>query len=140
MKTKLQKQLATIAPAIDIHTIWERDYDNKWEDPMNRDWTQGLEKKDWKCWQSEIRAALVLDGEMVSGSAYMGGTWEKAGDKPAVSNPEISGYEPQMTKEALEDLAKLLPAKHPAKKQITNAVQHVRIMMRKAYEEQMQPA
>jgi len=133
MKTELQKQLATIAPSIDIHTIWSRDYDDKWEDPI-------LEKKDWKCWQSEIRASLIVDGEQVSGSAYMGGTWEKAGDKPAVSNPEISGYEPQMTQEALEDLAKLLPAKHPAKKQITDAVQHVRIMMRKAYEEQMAAA
>jgi hypothetical protein len=60
--------------------------------------------EDWQAWQSEVRAAVIQDGEEVSASSYLGGTWEKAGDLPEESNPDISGYEPGMTREALEEL------------------------------------
>ena len=139
MKTKLQLQLAIIAPLVDIHTLWSRDYDDSFSDPINKDWTEGLEAKDWKCWQSEIRASIVKNGELVSGSAYLGGTWEKTGGKPHISNPEISGYEPQMTEEALEELLSRI-GKHDSESQIKAALKHIKEVMQASYKAQMQPA
>lgn len=112
MKTALQKQLAKVAPSLCILTLWEHDQDasSEWRElskPGNC--FEGEDPEDWQAWQSEVRATCIYDGEEITGSAYLGGTWEKAGDDPAESNPEISGYEPQMTAEALEELAKNLP-------------------------------
>lgn len=107
MQTELQKDLAKIAPNISIRTIWEEDPDSwsEWRDlskPGNC--FENESRDDWQPWQSEIRATAICDGREISGSAYLGSTWEKAGDNPAVSNPEISGYERQMTEEALREL------------------------------------
>lgn len=103
MKTELQKTLAALAPSILIKTLWERDPDSG---PISSecDGFTAAEDDDWQAWQSEIRATVILEAEEVDGSAYLGGTFEKAGDNPAESNPEISGYELQMTREALEEL------------------------------------
>ncbi len=101
MKTKLQKTLATIAPSVSIRTIWEIDPDH-YDIRKDCDGFDDENSEDWKCWQSEVRATAIIDGEEISGSAYLGGTWEKADDSPEESNPEISGYENQMTVEALE--------------------------------------
>ncbi len=120
-KTDLQQRLATIAPGISIETIWEHDEDGAFN--RNEEWTNGEDPDDWQCWQSEVRASAIVNGELVYGSAYMGGTWEKYGDNPHQSNPEISGYEPQMTVEALEELAKLAPA---TKRQVLEAIQAIR--------------
>lgn len=109
MKTELQKQLAKIAPSICIQTLWEHDHDCR----DIRDDCDGFDDEDpddWQAWQSEVRATCIHEGEEITGSAYLGGTWEKAGDHPETSNPEISGYEHQMTVEALDELAKGLPA------------------------------
>ena len=103
MKTTLQKHLATIAPSISIETIWEHDPDcHSIQDDC--DGFEDEDPNDWQCWQSEIRATAIHCGEEVTGQAYLGGTWEKAGEYPWVANPEISGYEAQMTVEALEEL------------------------------------
>lgn len=112
MKTELQKKLATLYGGISIETIWSHDEDASF---TKHGMTEpggcfhGEDPDDWQAWQSEVRASAIYNGEIVSGSAYLGGTWEKYGDNPAESNPEISGYEPQMTQEALEELAKLCP-------------------------------
>lgn len=104
MKTPLQKRLATLAPHVRIQTIWTHDPDLR-DIRKDCDGFDDVDPDDWQAWQSEIRATAIVNGEEVSGSAYLGGTWEKAGDDPWVSNPDISGYEPQMTKEALRELA-----------------------------------
>lgn len=102
-RTKLQTALSKIAPHISIHTIWEHD-------PYCQDITKECDmppetdSDDRQGWQSEVRATCIQDGDEVTGSAYLGGTWEKAGDLPEDSNPTISGYEPDMTKEALQEL------------------------------------
>lgn len=109
MKTALQKALATIAPSICIKTTWEHDPDCR---DIRKD-CNGMEDEDpddWQAWQSEVSASAIIDGEMVTASAYLGGTWEKAGDHPETSNPDISGYEPGMTAEALDELLTLAPA------------------------------
>jgi len=109
MKTKLQATLATIAPSISIQTEWSHDSDlrdiRKDCDGMDDENPEG-----WQAWQSEVSASAIVNGEIVSASAYLGGTWEKAGDNPHESNPDISGYEPQMTAEALTELLTLAPA------------------------------
>lgn len=108
MKTELQKALASIAPSIHIQTIWSIDEDCG---PISKECCgfDASEDDDRQAWQSEVRATCIIDGEEISGSAYLGGTWEKAGDLPEYSNPEISGYEPQMTEEALQELLNSAP-------------------------------
>jgi hypothetical protein len=136
MKTKLQMHLAAIAPSISIETIWSHDDSESFADPINKDWTKGEDEDDWQCWQSEIRASVIVNGEVVTGSAYMGGTWEKYGDDPHVSNPEISGYEDQMTVEALEELiGKAHEWRAPVKAAMA-AIAECKRLAREAYETQ----
>lgn len=134
MQTELQKTLAKIAPNIFIQTIWDDDPDawSEWRElskPGNC--FEGESREDWQSWQSEIRAACICDGRKITGSAYLGGTWEKAGDNPALSNPEISGYERQMTEEALEELLNEMPIigidgnAAPLRAQIDKAIAHL---------------
>lgn len=103
MKTELQKVLSKIAPSVCIQTIWEHDPD-LFDIRQDCDGLDDEDPDDWQAWQSEVRASAIADGEEISGSAYLGGTWEKAGDNPEESNPKISGYERQMTEEALREL------------------------------------
>lgn len=126
MKTELQKTLTSIAPSIYIQTIWGIDEDCR-DIRKDCDGFDDEDPNDWTCWQSEIRATCIIDGEEVSGSAYLGGTWEKAGDLPEYSNPEISGYEPQMTEEALDDLRVYCDAK--TLRQIDKAVAFIKRKM-----------
>lgn len=126
MKTELQQTLAKIAPYIAIRTLWEPDPDLR-DIRKDCDGFEDEDPDDWQAWQSEIRASAIVDGEEISGSAYLGGTWERAGDLPEYSNPEISGYEPQMTEEALEDLARLISGYEPAiRGQIDAAIRHLK--------------
>lgn len=103
MRTELQKALSKIAPSVCIQTIWEHDPDH-FDIRKDCDGFDDEDPDDWQAWQSEVRASAIADGEEISGSAYLGGTWEKAEDNPEESNPEISGYERQMTEEALREL------------------------------------
>lgn len=98
MKTKLQKQLAKIAPQISIATHWSLDLDP-------RGGYDESEEGDWQAWQSNVCCTAIVNGDEIEGNAYLGSTWETAGDNPETSNPEISGYENQMTVEALEEMA-----------------------------------
>ncbi len=103
MKTKLQTALQTIAPSISIKTHWSHD-------PECRDIREDCDgfddenPEDWTAWQSEVRATAIDEGEEKTGSDYLGGTWEKSSDVPWKSNPEISGYELDMTETALTEL------------------------------------
>jgi hypothetical protein len=105
MKTKLLDLLKTVAPQIAMSIAWEVE--------TNPDISifargQGLDGEDpdgWTCWQSTVTASAIAGGVMLEANAYLGGTWERYGDDPAEVNPEISGYLPQMAKEALTELA-----------------------------------
>jgi hypothetical protein len=135
MKTELQKTLASIAPSIHIQTVWSIDEDYR-DIRKDCDGFDDEDPNDWTCWQSEIRATCIIDGEEVSGSAYLGGTWGKAGDLPEYSNPEISGYEPQMTEEALDDLRVYCDTKKL--RQINKAVAFIKRKMETDYKAQRQ--
>jgi hypothetical protein len=107
MKTELQKHLATIAPQVAIRTYYQTDDDawNEWDEmtkPGNC--MEGERPEHWCAWQASIEAATVTLGELRTGTAYLGGNWERVGECPYKSNPTISGYEKQMTEEALQEL------------------------------------
>lgn len=121
MKSELQKRLAAIAPSILVETIWEIDDDCG---PISEECCgfSPDDDDDWTAWQSETRASTIIDGELVSGSDYLGGTFERAGDDPQASNPTISGYEDQKTVEALRELRRQVPAGHPALVEIDAAL------------------
>lgn len=122
MKTKLQKDLAKIAPSISIQTIWKVDEDCG---PISKecDIFDPSDDYNWTPWQSNISAIAIVNGEEIEGNAYLGGTWEKAGDLPEESNPDISGYEPQMTAEALRELGEQI-TDIPLASQIIDAIRH----------------
>ena len=121
MKTKLQKHLATFAPSISIDTHWEFDPDH-YDIRQDCDGFDDEDPDDWQAWQSEVRATAIHGAEELTGSAYLGGTWEKAEDLPELSNPEISGYENQMTAEALQELAFQIDSESPLLDEIGKAV------------------
>lgn len=106
MKTELQKRIATLAPSINVNTIWE--YDPDLHDIRKDCGLDDENPDDWQAWQSEVCARTIHEGEMVERSAYLGGTWERVEDHPSESNPDISGYEIDMTTEALKDLQEAL--------------------------------
>ena len=122
MKTALQKALSKIAPYVSIRTIWEIDLDCG---PISSE-CEGFEPSEdynWTPWQSNVQAVAIIEGDEIKGNAYLGGTWEKAGDVPEKSNPEISGYERQMTVEALQELGEQITEPIIAS-QIIDAIRH----------------
>ena len=104
MKSKLQQDLASICPSVNIETTWTHDTDIHPDIRKDCDGMDDEDPADWQCWRSEVKASAIVNGEVITGSDYLGGTWERAGDYPWQSNPEISGYEASMTVAALEDL------------------------------------
>ena len=129
MKTDIQTfkpadllaKLAVVAPSIAIETIWGHDMDCR-DITKDCDMPADTDPDDWQAWQSEVRATAIIGGSEISGSDYLGGTWEKYGDNPAKSNPEISGYLPQMILEAINELGKQAPTGHPIQREINAAL------------------
>ena len=75
MKTNLQQSLRAIAPSIHIETLWAHDPDCG---PISKE-CDGFDSSDdhkWQAWQSEVRASAICGGEILSGSDYLGGTWD----------------------------------------------------------------
>lgn len=134
-KTELQKELAKIAPSVSIVTIWEHDPGHT-DIRTDCDGFDNEDPEDWQAWQSEIKALAIVNGEEITGSAYLGGTWGKAGDTPEMSNPTISGYENQMTVEALEELGEQT-TELEISNQVINAIRHCKAKSREEYERQM---
>jgi hypothetical protein len=136
MKTKLQIALASIAPQVWIRTLWEHDPDHQ-DIRKDCEGMDGENPHDWQAWASEVRASACTRGELKNGSAYLGGTWEKAEDIPAESNPDISGYEIQMTIEALAELCrKLGDFDPPLLEQIAAAARYCTEEAKRAYDKQ----
>ncbi len=137
MKTQLQQEIAKIAPYISINTYWSHDEDCG---PISKDCCGFEESEDdeWQAWQSNVKAYAVINGEDVEGNAYLGGTWEKADILPEESNPDISGYEPQMTVEALKELAGKIEDEEILQTQIAAAIAHCKAFMALSYEAQRQ--
>ena len=103
MKSPLHTTLQTLAPSINIATHWSLD---EFADRMSDacDGFDPAENDNWTAWLSEVRATAVLAGDMIQGTDYIGGTYERIGDDPSISNPEISGYESGMVYTAVTEL------------------------------------
>ena len=101
--TELLAHLVAVAPSIALSTHWSPDPDSDIFAPGSVFDTE--DPDDWQCWQSEVRASAIAAGRLVTGSDYLSDVWERFGDAPAESNPDVSGYLPQMVEEALADLA-----------------------------------
>lgn len=108
---ELLATLAKVAPSVAIETIWQHDNDIHPDIRKDCDGFENEDPDDWRAWRSEVRASAVVDGKSISGSSHLGGTWEKAVDHPAKSNPSISGYLPQMIEEALRELLNKTPSR-----------------------------
>lgn len=145
MKTKLQTALAALAPSISIRTIWEHDEDHDSFIFRKGNALHGEDPDDWQQWQSEVRATAIVNGDELTGSAYLGAIWEKYGDDPATTNPEISGYENQNTVEALKELLTAIEAldgsasyllRQCLTNQIGDALAYLKAEAQRSYDEQ----
>lgn len=123
--TPLKNILRRIAPNVAVHTCWSIDPDCERE---FREMAQpgrcfdGESRDDWTPWEAEIKVIAIVDSEQVTCSSHMGGIWEKEGDEPQVSNPQVSGYENQMTVAALQNLAKLVGQEQADRLNIPEAI------------------
>ena len=99
--------LAIHAPALAFETLWEHDADceSDWREMRKPGGAmEGEDRDDWQPWQSEVRVSAIVAGQIVTGSGYLGGTWEDACDDPKESNPDISGYWWDKASEALDEI------------------------------------
>lgn len=65
----------------------------------------------YACYDHTVTATCIMDGQLIEGTAVMGGSWYDVLDMDADNQSclrEISGYLPQMIDEALEELDSLL--------------------------------
>jgi len=100
---RLLNKLVEYCPNIAVTVKWEHDPDA--ESDWGAEWTKGLRRSAWQPWQSDVCVTIIAGGKLLEGHAYMNGTWEKAKIHPSKSNPDISGYLPQMVEEALDEIA-----------------------------------
>jgi len=105
---RLIEALGTIAPQIEIGVLWSADTcaDFRIFDKGNA--LENEKREDWQPWETEVRATAILNGKRVTGSAYLCGTWEKFGDNPKETNPDVSGYLKSMIGDALAELMEQL--------------------------------
>lgn len=138
-KAEILKRLATIAPSIAIKTDWTHDPDSRWSD-ISQCFDPDEDPDGWEPWNSEITASAIHGGKLATGSAYLGGTWERFGDNPEESNPDISGYAPQMIEEALSELLQEVSDNQRIREECEAAIAYVKEWMRKDYERQRNEA
>lgn len=100
MKTDLQKRLETKAPSISIQTFWTID-ETAGSIHDDCEGMEGEKAEDWQAWTSEVRVTLIHLGNVRTFSEFLGMTWERVWDNPWETNPDISGHELDMTREAL---------------------------------------
>ena len=93
---KLIEELKKTKPSYHVETIWEEDNDYIWdgdsEDPMNEGFIPHV---------VEVKISTIINGEMVSGSDYLGGCYTKYGE---AHSEDVHGYFPDMLDEAITDL------------------------------------
>jgi len=120
MKTleQLCGALSVAAPSVSIETIWKHDLDS-YDIRKDCDGFENEDPDDWRAWFAEVRATVIEKGVLITGSSYLSSIWERVGENPAESNPDISGYAFDMAVRALTDLLEQLPNGNA---EITNAL------------------
>jgi hypothetical protein len=124
MKTELQTSLASIVPTVQIQTIWQRGW-NAQETIHDVYGMEDEDPDDWQAWESEVRASAVVNGELLTGSDYLCGIWERVGNDPRITDPTVSGYELDMTIAALSNLSDQIPSDYGVRLDIAAAIAHL---------------
>lgn len=93
------RKLRDVAPDLAVTVHFEEDYGFQWDgdgpDPVEEGFT---------CYDVEVRASIIFQGEIVSRSEYMGGHYAKGGDL----DTDLSGYFPQMAHDAVCEMIELV--------------------------------
>jgi hypothetical protein len=129
-------KLRQLAPSLSVQVIWTHDDYSRFAEV--RHCCKGGPSK-WQAWNSEVRATIIDDGHIISGKSYLGGTWERANRHPSKSNPNISGYLPQMVEEALQEL-RLHSTAPEIKTLLESAIATVRQIIHEDYEQKIELA
>lgn len=120
--------LHDIAPSIVITITHEPDDDGfyNWNE---EEWGPA---ENYECYRTTVTATVILNGEFVTASAYLGCSYEKFGEPKC---PEIHGYLPQMIEEAITELRKTdLPGFMTQYCQAGNAIAHLRSVLQQRYD------
>jgi hypothetical protein len=83
---------------------------------------------DWQAWTAEVRASATSDDRDVSVSAFLCGVWAGADELPEESNPTVSGYEIDLTIQALGDLATRIDDYSLLQNDIEDLVKHLKAL------------
>lgn len=99
MKTLEQIKLAR--PEIAVTVTWEHDPDFEWDadgpDPQGEGYLP---------YNVTVTAYRVANGDLIRGQAHLGGCYSANGGQ---DDPEVSGYLPQLVREAVSELDRLTP-------------------------------
>lgn len=88
-----------------IATNWSVDFDSDFSDlTYPGGCFENESSKNWKAWNCEIVASVIINGELITGTAHMGGNWIPSDKHPKNVIPTVNGYESQMISDALNDL------------------------------------
>jgi ABC-type cobalt transport system substrate-binding protein len=96
--------LSKIAPHVAIDVSWEEDLHYVWDGDGPDPGLEGYVAHD-----VTVSAETIIDGRKIDGKAYLGGVYEKQGER----DQNIHGYFPQMVDEALSELYKEISGKEP---------------------------
>lgn len=92
-------ELAELAPSISFGIVWEVDnyfsWDGEGPDPREEGFSP---------YNVTVSATSISKGKVIEGFAYLGGCYEKPGEK----DPDVHGYLPQKLEEAIDDILDLL--------------------------------
>ena len=124
----LVHELRGIAPSIAVHVSKESDPGFRWDGDGPDPEGDGLYPYD-VC----VTAKAILDGRLVEGVAYLGGSYYEPGEPVG----DAHGYLPQMLRDALESLQDQAGPLTEAAHQAGRAIRFLSLEMDKRYEEAM---
>lgn len=117
--------LKEVAPNIAFKVRWDQDPNFRWDgdgpDPADEGYI---------AYDVTFSAKAIEDGELISGEAYLGGSYSKPGEH----DPDVHGYLPQKLDEALEDLGNMDIRSETHRQQILAARKFLKDVMHARYE------
>lgn len=122
--------LSRIAPRIALTVTWEPDYDFVWDGDGPDPTDAGYQAYDVK-----VSAKTVVDGSLLVGDEYLGGSYAK----PGQFDPDINGYLPQLLQEAVIALGRQIPGRRALqglRDEVKAAKEYLTTVMHRRYAEQ----
>ena len=128
----LCQQLKAIAPSVVFQVKHTKDPNCIWDGDKSFD----PDEEGFEAYDVDVKANAIVAGEFVTGTASLGGTWEK----PDEIDPYIGGYLPQMLQEAAEELLENETLPKELRGQLENAVKFLCEHMKHRHAKQEQAA